>query len=253
DQNEHAIGIVLSGSGSDGTLGVKAIKEHGGLTFAQGADGTAARHSSMAESAIASGPVDLAASVVALPKQAIAHSSSFNILGKGAEDEKEAEDLRRDICTILLDQTGHDFSGYKTRTFYRRLERRMQVLQLTTLKAYADVLRNDAAEVSTLFRDLLIGVTNFFRDTKAFEALQGSVIPQLFEGKRAQDTIRVWVPGCATGEEVYSIAILLREHVDKVTPKPKMQLFATDIDEAGLAVARGRRHPRTLLDCVSTE
>src|SRR5689334_18952664 len=155
DQGEYAIGIVLSGSGSDGTLGIKAIKEHGGLTLAQGSDGTAPRHSSMPESAIATGVVDLALSVEAMPEQLVAYARSFNILGKGVDGEKEAEEIRRDICAILLDQTGHDFSGYKTRTFYRRLERRMQVLQITTLKAYADVLRNDPSEVSVLFRDLL--------------------------------------------------------------------------------------------------
>src|SRR5262245_18086235 len=162
DQSEYAIGIVLSGAGSDGTLGIKAIKEHGGLTMAQATDGSGPRHSSMPESAIASGLVDLAVPVETMPEQLVAYVRSFDILDK----DEEAEKTRRTICAILLDQTGHDFNGYKTRTFYRRIERRMQVLQITSLAAYVDRLRQDGGEINTLFRDLLIGVTNFFRDAK---------------------------------------------------------------------------------------
>src|SRR5262245_14497775 len=253
DQNEYAIGIVLSGGGSDGTLGVKAIKECGGLTLAQATDGTGPRHSSMPESAIATGVVDLAVPVEDMPKHLIAYVRSFGIIDKSVDQDDEAEEIRRAICAILHEQTGHDFSGYKTRTFYRRLERRMQVLQITSLKAYAEFLRENPNEVDILFRDLLIGVTNFFRDVKAFESLQTLVIPRLFEGKRAQDTIRVWVPGCATGEEVYSIAILLREQTDQLKPRPKAQLFATDIDEAALSVARAGRYPDTMLEGISKE
>src|SRR5215813_13240122 len=157
------------------------------------------------------------------------------------------------MCAVSLDQTGHDFNGYKTRTFYRRIERRMQVLQIPSLEAYADRLRQDAGEVNTLFRDLLIGVTNFFRDTKAFEALEQMVMPRLFEGKGASDTIRVWVPGCATGEEVYSLAIMLREQTEQSRSRVKVQIFATDIDEAALGVARTGRYPDTLLQGVSKE
>src|SRR5262249_54189219 len=209
DQGEYAIGIVLSGAGSDGTLGIKAIKEHGGLTMAQATDHSGPRHASMPESAIASGLVDVAVPVETMPEQLIAYARSFDILDKEVAKDAQAETTRCAICAILLDQTGHDFSGYKTRTFYRRIERRMQVLQIPSLAAYAERLRQDAGEVNTLFRDLLIGVTNFFRDAKAFEALEQLVMPRLFEGKGPSDTIRVWVPGCATGEEVYSPAILL--------------------------------------------
>jgi two-component system CheB/CheR fusion protein len=172
DQAEYAIGIVLSGAGSDGTLGIKAIKEHGGLTLAQATDHSGPRHASMPESAIASGLVDLAVPVEIMPEKLIAYVRSFDILDKGVEKDEQAEMARRAICALLLDQTGHDFSGYKTRTFYRRIERRMQVLQISSLSAYADHLRQDAGEVNTLFRDLLIGVTNFFRDAKAFETLE---------------------------------------------------------------------------------
>ena len=253
DQGEYAIGIVLSGAGSDGTLGIKAIKEHGGLTLAQAADHSGPRHASMPESAIASGLVDLAVPVETMPEQLAAYLRSFDILDKEVDKEAGAETSRKAICEILLDHTGHDFSGYKTRTFYRRIERRMQILQIPALPAYVDRLREDPGEVNTLFRDLLIGVTNFFRDTKAFEALQQLVMPRLFEGKGPSDTIRVWVPGCATGEEVYSLAILLREQAEQSRSRAKIQVFATDIDEAALAVARAGRYPDTLLQGVSKD
>ena len=253
DQAECAIGIVLSGAGSDGTLGIKAIKEHGGLTLAQATDHFGPRHSSMPESAIASGLVDLAVPVETMPERLVAYVRNFDILDKEADKDEQAEATRNAICAILLDQTGHDFSGYKTRTFYRRIERRMQVLQIASLAAYADRLRQDAGEVNILFRDLLIGVTNFFRDAKAFEALEQLVTPRLFEGKGPSDTIRVWVPGCATGEEVYSLAIMLCEQIEQDNSRAKIQVFATDIDEAALAVARSGRYPHGLLQGVSKE
>jgi two-component system, chemotaxis family, CheB/CheR fusion protein len=253
DQGEHAIGIVLSGAGSDGTLGIKAIKEHGGLTLAQATNHSGPRHSSMPASAIASGLVDLAVPVETMPEQLAAYIRTFDILDKEVEKDEQAETSRNAICAILLDQAGHDFRGYKTRTFYRRIERRMQVLQIPSLAAYAERLRQDPSEVNTLFRDLLIGVTNFFRDTKAFEALEQLAMPRLFEGKGPSDTIRVWVPGCATGEEVYSLAIILREQVEQSRSRAKVQIFATDIDEAALGVARTGRYPDTLLQGVSKE
>ena len=253
DQAECAIGIVLSGAGSDGTLGIKAIKEHGGLTLAQATDHFGPRHSSMPESAIASGLVDLAVPIETMPAQLVAYVRSFDILDKEVDKDEQAEAIRKTICVILLEQTGHDFSGYKTRTFYRRIERRMQVLQIASLAAYADRLRQDAGEVNILFRDLLIGVTNFFRDAKAFEALEQLVMPRLFEGKGPSDTIRVWVPGCATGEEVYSLAIMLCEQIEQDSSRAKIQVFATDIDEAALAVARSGRYPHGLLQGVSKE
>jgi two-component system, chemotaxis family, CheB/CheR fusion protein len=253
DQAECAVGIVLSGAGSDGTLGIKAIKEHGGLTLAQATDHSGPRHPSMPESAIASGLVDLAVPVETMPERLVTYVRNFDILDKEVEKDEAAEAARKAICAVLAEQTGHDFSGYKTRTFYRRIERRMQVLQIPSLAAYADRLREDAGEVNTLFRDLLIGVTNFFRDAQAFEALEQLVMPRLFEGKRPSDTIRVWVPGCATGEEVYSLAILLREHLEQNRSRVKIQIFATDIDEAALSVARNARYPDTLLQGVSKE
>src|SRR5262249_44761456 len=172
DQGEHAIGIILSGAGSDGTLGIKAIKEHGGLVLAQGADHSGPKHSGMPDSAIATGIVDIVAAVDAIPQHLIGYVRSFETLDKAVEKGEGVEAIGRAICTILHDRTGHDFSGYKTRTFYRRIERRMQVLQIPSLNAYVEHLRQSSSEVDRLFRDLLIGVTNFFRDANAFEALE---------------------------------------------------------------------------------
>jgi two-component system CheB/CheR fusion protein len=137
------------------------------------------------------------------------------------------------------------------KTFMRRVERRMKVLQVTDVEAYVDLLQKDEGEIINLFRDLLIGVTSFFRDEDAFEALAKLVVPKLFEGKGASDTLRVWVPGCSTGEEAYSIAILLREHMDTLKVVPRVQVFATDIDEAALAVARSGRYPEAMMGGVS--
>ena len=257
DRGDHAIGIVLSGSGSDGTLGIKAIKERGGLTLAQGSDHSAPRHTGMPSSAIGTGLVDLIVPVEAMGEKLVAYVDSFvatttlvgGVTGRTAEERAEA--ARREICTILRGQVGHDFTGYKEKTFLRRVQRRMQVVQLVELPAYIDRLRHDRDEVNLLFRDLLIGVTTFFRDAEAFAALDTDVIPKLLEAGNASESVRVWVPGCATGEEVYSIAILLREHTEGLGKAPKVQVFGTDIDEAALAIARAGRYPSSALEEVS--
>jgi two-component system CheB/CheR fusion protein len=154
------------------------------------------------------------------------------------------------ICDILRNRVGHDFSGYKEQTFTRRVQRRMQFIGLG-LQDYVQRLRDDPSEVELLFHDLLIGVTTFFRDRETFDALAQSVLPHLFEGKGADNAVRIWVPGCATGEEAYSLAILLREHMATLPVTPTVQIFSTDIDEAAIAVARGGRYPTLLLKDVS--
>src|SRR5262249_48717411 len=142
------------------------------------------------------------------------------------------------VAAILRNATGNDFHGYKHATFLRRIQRRMQVVQVSDIETYIERLRSDANEVQHLFQDLLIGGTQFFRDPHEFELVEREVIPKLFEGKGADDRIRVWVLGCATGEEAYSIAILLREHMATMDVAPHVQIFATDIDARALAVAR---------------
>jgi two-component system CheB/CheR fusion protein len=256
---EAAVGVLLSGSGNDGTLGIKAIKERGGLAVAQGADGSVPLHSEMPNAAIATGVVDIVATVDEIPSRLADYARSFRILeGKIADEDEQPSgkglvEQYEPIYRLLRNRIGHDFSGYKEKTFTRRVRRRMQVLRLTRLPDYVDRLKNDPEEVTLLFRDLLISVTSFFRNPEAFDALEQLVIPRLLEGKGANDTVRIWCPGCATGEEVYSIAILMREHMDPMRSPPKVQIFATDIDEPALEVARAGRYPEPLLENVSPE
>ncbi|MFO1060349.1 MAG: CheR family methyltransferase [Dongiaceae bacterium] len=247
DQAENAIGIVLSGSGSDGTLGLKAIKEAGGLTLAQA--GGSSRYDSMPRNAAATGLVDFVLPVEEMPARLVELVRDL----RRKEDEAAADGFRRatrralpEICELLRAHTGHDFSHYKESTFMRRLQRRMQVAHLAAVPAYVDLLRREPAEAEALFRDLLIGVTQFFRDPGAFEALDAQVIPKLFEGKTAEDQVRVWVPGCATGEEAYSIAMLLADYMAAHGLSLKVQIFGTDIDDHALAVARAGIYPESV-------
>lgn len=256
---ENAIGIVLSGSGNDGTLGIRAINEAGGLTIAQGTDGSGPRHEGMPSSAIASGLVDLVLPVEAMPPWLMDYvRGSGAMLDEPCEEggqvhQTDNEKARAAICSILVQHVGHDFSEYKSKTLMRRVWRRIQILQMASADAYIERLRQDVDEVKALFRDLLINVTSFFRDAPAFEAIRALVIPRLFEHKGLHDSVRVWVPGCATGEEAYSLAILLREHIEGIEGRPKVQIFATDIDESALAVGRLGRYPTPLLENVAPE
>ena len=258
DQKENAAGIVLSGGDGDGTLGVKVIKEHGGFTFAQTADGDPPLNSEMPQSAIATGFVDFA-----LPAREMAGKLLQIREGRAALDQlvlavdethtANPAEVQSIICEILRDQTGHDFSGYKSKTFFRRVARRLQVRQIGDLNGYCALLKRDGDEVTALFRDLLISVTNFFRDADAFAALESTVIPKICEHRDARNPVRVWVPACTTGEEVYSLAILIREYLDREALSVPVQIFATDIDEPALAVARQGRYPEQLLRQVTSD
>jgi two-component system CheB/CheR fusion protein len=251
---DDAIGIVLSGNGSDGSLGLKAIKEAGGLTLAQGSNGSAPRYPSMPSSAVAAGAVDIVLPVEEMPGRLAA------LLAQGGQIEPAAggqpDDLgkvQHAICEILRNVTRHDFSGYKEKTFFRRVQRRMQATQAMDLPSYVAMLQHDPNEATRLLHDLLISVTGFFRDTESFAALETTVMPAIFEGKGPDDVVRIWVPGCATGEEVYSLAILAQEQMAKRPDPPRLQIFATDIDDAALSVARQGRYPKTLMGGVSPE
>ena len=252
DLGEDAVGVVLSGTGHDGALGLKAIKARGGLTFAQGTGGSAPQHSGMPNSAIATGAVDLIVPVQDMPRLVMAAGGNVEPAAAAISAE-QTDTARLRICEILRARQGHDFSQYKDKTFLRRVQRRMLVVGAKQLSDYVDRLEQDHDEVLLLFRDLLIGVTTFFRDADAFEAVKRVVVPRLFEGKGANDTVRIWVPGCATGEEAYSLAILLREHIDSLAAVPQVQVFATDIDDAAIATARSGRYPATLLNGLSPE
>jgi two-component system CheB/CheR fusion protein len=240
-RGDRAAAVILSGSGSDGTLGLRAIKEHGGLTIAQ----QGAEYDGMMRSAVGTGMVDFVLPLDQIPGKLADYFRHLD--GHRAQGESDdATDHLAQICVLLRTRTGHDFSGYKDKTVARRVQRRMQVLQMDSVPAFIEHLRKEPGEVDILLQDLLIGVTNFFRDPQAFAALEEKVIPQLFEGKGPLDTVRVWVPGCSTGEEAYSIAILLREHMPKAKGAPRLQIFASDIDEQALQIARVGRYPATI-------
>ncbi|MCY7354176.1 MAG: PAS domain S-box protein [Lysobacter sp.] len=245
DQGDCAVSIVLSGTGSDGARGLRAVKEHGGLTLAQaGFDHVAM--SGMPASAAATGLVDDVLPVEDMPARLLAHQH----YQRASREQAGPDGIRHDVPNHLLEITrllhadsGHDFSQYKEKTLVRRIQRRMQVVQAQAVPDYIQHLRQQPAELENLFRDLLISVTEFFRDPAAFELLQDRVIPALLADKNAADTLRVWVAGCATGEEAYSIAIALKEAMARGHGQPKLQIFATDIDDRAIAAARaGRFH-----------
>ncbi|HSZ53922.1 MAG TPA: chemotaxis protein CheB, partial [Caulobacteraceae bacterium] len=244
DQGENAIGVVLAGTGSDGSLGLAAVKENGGLTLAQaGCDHRAMP--GMPLSATETGQVDDVLPVEAMPARLLDYQTHLASVAerKGADGTRtDAGSHLSTIMTALRARSGHDFSQYKEKTLIRRLQRRMQVLRADTPAAYIEHYRRTPEELDLLFHELLIGVTQFFRDPAAFEALAANVLKGLVAGKGADDQIRVWVPGCATGQEAYSLAILLREAMGARRTRPKVQIFATDIDERAIATARLGRY-----------
>jgi two-component system, chemotaxis family, CheB/CheR fusion protein len=253
DRAEQSIGVVLAGTGGDGTLGVATLKDHGGLAIAEGNAGEEADHPD--------GNTAAAIADFVLPPEDIAEHIQIYARHLRRLEERQGFDeslaaasasLTR-IADILRNKTGNDFHGYKQNTFLRRVQRRMQVVQLSDIAAYVEFLRNDKDEVLNLFNDLLIGVTEFFRDKREFEVLESEVIPNLFEGKGAGQQVRIWVLGCATGEEAYSIAILLREHLAKLDSSPQVQIFATDIDGRALAAARVGRYRTDIENNMTAE
>ncbi len=253
DQGERAIGIVLSGTGSDGTLGVRAIKHCGGMLMAQNL--ASCEFDSMPRNAMTTGFVDFELPPAEMPRQLMAYAS--HVFGKTPRAANTAqpvsENTLKKIFLLLRTQTGHDFSQYKPSTIYRRIERRMAVHQVETLDKYVHYMQKEPLEVVALFRDLLIGVTNFFRDPEAFAALESQVIPKLFEGKAAGNVVRVWSTACSTGEEAYSIAILLQERLEALKQNYRIQVFATDIDSRAIGVARAGVYPASIADDINPE
>lgn len=253
DQRERAIGIVLSGTGRDGTLGIRAIKGEGGMVMAQNPAST--EYDGMPCSAIGTGLVDFQLPPAEMPAQLIAYV--FRRFGKsplpnGAPRSK-TEDALKKIFILLNAQTGHNFSLYKPSTILRRIERRMAVHQIDAIAAYVQYLQQTPAEGEALFRDLLIGVTQFFRDPETFKVVEDQVIPKLFAGKPASSVIRVWSAGCSTGEEAYSLAMLLAERQEAMKQNFKVQVFATDIDSQAIATARAGLYPASIAADVSKE
>ncbi len=230
----NAVGIILSGTGVDGTAGIRYIREAGGTTIAQSPD--EAEYDGMPGSAIASGSIDLVLPAAQMPAHLIRFREHSPHLGDGAATPDTEASLAQVFAT-LRSRTGHDFTLYKRSTVLRRLERRLRFNSVATLPEYHALLHESSTESQALLRDLLITVSSFFRDPDAFEAL-AKQLPGVFAGKGATDAVRAWVVGCATGEEVYSIAMVLVEYAATLADPPRLQLFATDIDESAYAWAR---------------
>ncbi len=238
DQKERAIGVILSGMGTDGTKGLLAIKEQNGATLAQ--DPQSAKYDGMPRSALEKGLVDFVAPAEELPTKLLDYTRQFlKIRSTEPTLEKKAFGAFQKALLLLRTQTGQDFSLYKRNTILRRIDRRLSVHQITSLTHYVTYLQDNPEEIDLLFQEMLIGVTNFFRDPEAFVALQEKVIGPLLQRKEGRGAVRIWVPGCSTGEEAYSLAILLREAVDREPNlNVKVQIYATDIDPKAIHFAR---------------
>ncbi len=247
-QKEHAVCMILSGTGSDGTSGLKTIKESGGLCLVQAPE--EADYDGMPRSAIQTGLADVVDSVEALADRLTSMQHGTPTV---QTVESEHEDALQSIFVELRRQTGYVFSGYKRATILRRLARRMQLVEVDSIADYARFLVDRPDETQALFKDILISVTSFFRDSKAYSHLESEVIPTLFRGRTADDTIRVWVPGCVTGEEAYSIAILLLEQRERSAARPDIQVFATDVDTDTLQVARRGVYSASISSDVSKD
>ncbi|HEX8386462.1 MAG TPA: chemotaxis protein CheB, partial [Rubricoccaceae bacterium] len=252
---DHAVAVVLSGTGMDGSTGVRAIKEAGGLILVQ--DPEEAHYDEMPRSTIVAAAADLVAPAGALAAAAIAYSDRLRRVHLPTEEpgvlpHDEVRAVQR-VLGQLRARTGHDFAHYKRSTVLRRLERRLHVVGVDTLDAYADHLNDHPDEARELLKDLLISVTNFFRNPETFAVFERDVVPHLFEGKGPTDTVRVWCAGCATGEEAYSIAILLAEHAATLADPPAVQVFATDLSERAIRTARDGVYPESIEADVTAE
>ena len=252
DLGKMAICIVLSGTGTDGTLGLKAIKGEGGMAMAQ--EETQAKYDSMPRSAINTGLVDYVLPVEKMPGE-LAKYVKHPYIEKDAIAGTTEQKYENNVTKILIQirsKTGQDFSNYKQNTIRRRIERRMAVHQIDKISLYLDYVRENPSEVIALYKDLLIGVTNFFRDPAAFDILEKEIISEIVKTKKG-DNIRVWVPGCATGEEAYSIAILFAEIIEKSQKHLNIQIFGTDIDEDAIEYARAAIYPDSIAADISKE
>jgi two-component system CheB/CheR fusion protein len=254
DQKEHSVGIILSGMGTDGTQGLKAIKQEMGLVLAQ--DPASARYDGMPRSAIATGLVDMIAPAAELPARLagfVKHAAALS--PQAAASETKPSSALEKVFVLLRARTGTDFSVYKATTIHRRLERRLSVHRLETMAHYVRYLQENPQELDLLFRELLIGVTNFFRDPAAFQVLKEKAIPQLLEGKAPGSPLRVWVPGCATGEEAYSLMVALMECLEQCQGRDTwpIQMFATDLHKEAIDQARQGVFPANIAAEVSPE
>ncbi|KAF2514864.1 PAS domain S-box protein [Flavobacterium foetidum] len=235
----RSIAVILSGTGANGSMGLRRVKERGGVCFVQ--NPLEAEYNEMPRNAISTNMVDEVLPATKIPEKIIAYKESIHTVEITDQPEKRPNDQQqalREIFTQLRLRTGHDFTNYKRPTLLRRIERRINISGLSDLPSYADYLHDNPAEPLALLKDLLISVTNFFRDKRPFEIIEQEVIPLLFKDKTSKDQVRIWIPGCATGEEAYSIAMLCAEITSDAIDAPKVQIFATDIDDAAISHAR---------------
>ena len=247
DQGSHAVAIVLSGTGSDGSQGVKAIKAENGMVMVQ--DEASAKYDGMPHNAKATGLADFVLSPDKMPDKLIQYTQHRpNLFLSNKDMAINLNDSLQKILILIRNQTGHDFSLYKTNTIFRRIERRMSVHQINDILEYLQFLQNNEREINTLFKELLIGVTSFFRDTEAFKILRTQVLPDYIKDKSDDYTIRIWVPGCSTGEEAYSIAICMQECLSAAKRDMKVQVFGTDIDDEAIEMARSGLYSTAIID-----
>jgi chemotaxis methyl-accepting protein methylase len=254
DAEERSIGVILSGMGTDGTLGLKAIKGKAGVVFVQ--DPATAKFDGMPRSAVDAGLADVVVPVEVLPGKIVAYLQHVPLIAQsGLVEEDRTHSALETIVILLRAQTGHDFSLYKKNTLYRRIERRMGIHQIDRIATYVRFLQENAQELELLFKELLISVTSFFRDPEAWEQLKADVIPALLEDRPPGQALRAWMPGCATGEEAYSLAIVFREVLEQVKPARKvpLQIFGTDLDRDAINKARTGVFPANIAADVSPE
>ncbi len=253
DQKERGICIVLSGTGTEGALGLRAVKGEGGMAMVQTPE--SAKYDGMPRNAIASGLADYILPPEEMPEQLISYveHALYKVPGTSAKPIPKGTELLDKVFILVRSRTGHDFSHYKHNTILRRVDRRMAVHQITRLADYVRYLQENPREADILFKELLIGVTSFFRDKEAFQILKDKAISKLLEQRSPDHPVRIWVPGCATGEEAYSIAIFFRELMDCVNREQSVQVFATDIDNDSIEIARQGLYPTSISVDVSQE
>jgi len=254
DQQERSVGVILSGMGSDGTLGLRAIKEMAGVVLVQ--EPATAKFDGMPRSAIDAGLADIVAPVDELPGRIITYLQRTPLIATPEPALEDKTQSAMDKAVILLRaHTGHDFSLYKRNTLYRRIERRMGIHQIAKIADYIRYLHENSQELDLLFKELLIGVTSFFRDPAAWEQLREQAIPALIASRSPGQALRAWVPGCSTGEEAYSLAIVFKEAMEQVKPGGSyaLQVFATDLDRDAIGKARQGVFPDNIAAGVSPE
>lgn len=253
DLGDRAIGCILSGTGSDGTLGIRAIKGAGGMAMVQ--EESSAKFDGMPKSAIATGLIDYILPADKMPEQLVKYIKHPYVSKSDNTDLhiRGDEDTLSKILALIRTRTGNDFTYYKPNTIIRRIERRISINQLENIDNYLNLLVQSPSELNILYKELLIGVTKFFRDIEAMELVEKKVIPNVFKNKSKNDEIRIWVVGCSTGEEAYSIAIYMREYMEYVGKTFDLKIFATDIDRESIEYASAGIYPDNIIADVSEE